>query len=52
MAEIIENLSFLRPFWFLAMIPALAVYYLVFFSDRISDNWERICDSAIIATYY
>ena len=48
MTELIENLHFLRPLWFIAMIPALAVYYLVFFSNRISENWERVCDPSLL----
>ncbi|MGZ8227822.1 MAG: VWA domain-containing protein [Methylococcaceae bacterium] len=50
-AEVVMNLAdfhFIRPYWLLAIIPAIAVLALMLRNRRSHGNWSAVCDSALL----
>lgn len=48
MTELIPNFHFLRPFWLLALLPAAAVWWLIFRRAGAKRQWEQWVDPALI----
>jgi Ca-activated chloride channel family protein len=48
MTELITNFHFLRPFWLLALLPAVAVWWLIFRSAGAKRQWERWVDPELL----
>lgn len=48
MTEFLVNFHFLRPWWLLAIIPALLVFYLLLSHQRRSTQWQKIIDERLL----
>ncbi len=43
-----EDFHFIRPLWFYAFIPAIALFVWLFFKKHKSANWSKICDPELL----
>lgn len=48
MTELISNFHFLRPFWLLALLPAAAVWWLIFHRAGAKRQWEQWVDPELL----
>ena len=48
MSELL-SLHFIRPWWFLALIPWLAFAWCLLRQHRLANNWQAICDEHLLA---
>jgi len=48
MTALMENFHFLRPEWFIAVIPAVLLYLLIRFRHNTASNWEQAIDPALL----
>lgn len=44
----IEQFHFIRPYWLLAFIPLLYLLWMVVKRQRVSGNWQAVCDPRLI----
>ncbi len=49
--ELILNIAefhFIRPYWLLALIPAIALFFLLLKNKLNQGNWSKVCDSELL----
>ena len=44
----LSDFHFLRPYWFMALIPLLALLWYLIKRNKLSRHWEGVCDSALL----
>ncbi|MFK5986853.1 MAG: VWA domain-containing protein [Pseudomonadota bacterium] len=43
-----EDFHFIRPLWFYALIPVLALFIWLFYKKQKAANWSKICDAELL----
>ncbi len=48
MTEIITSLHFLRPMWLLTLLPAAALFWMIWRLKQTNRSWSAVCDPALL----
>lgn len=48
MRELISQFHFLRPWWWLALLPLMLIFFLYRQQHRSSDAWQEVCDAHLL----